>query len=236
MLLATLEERAAVAEELGVEEEEEEEEEGELEGGAGGAGAAAAAVAAVAVAAAAPAAPAAAAAAAAAGASPVASGGPITFHVLTPFGPSDAQLSISRSTYAASKKEGGAEEIKGKQRLILALSKAIDLALLSEEEGAKERVVSLKEERRALLGVAGENEEGGAAGGRAARPRRSGTDVSWRTLLGARVTAVRRPRGEALDSSGDEKDGEYERSELRLSSKKSVGCPRQKGYFLIGHH
>jgi hypothetical protein len=23
---------------------------------------------------------------------------------------------------------------------------------------------------------------------------------------------------------------------LRLSSKKSVGCPRQKGYFLIGHH
>ena len=73
------------------------------------------------------------------------------------------------------------------------------------------RVVSLKEERRALLGVAGENEEGGAAGGRAARPRRSGTDVSWRTLLGARVTAVRRPRGEALDSSGDEKDGEYER-------------------------
>ena len=34
-----------------------------------------------------------------------------------------------------------------------------------------------------------------------------------RTLLGARVTAVRRPRGEALDSSGDEKDGEYERSE-----------------------
>ena len=67
------------------------------------------------------------------------------------------------------------------------------------------RVVSLKEERRALLGVAGENEEGGAAaGGRAARPRRSGTDVSWRTLLGARVTAVRRPRGEALDSSGDE--------------------------------
>ena len=146
---------------------------------------------------------------------PVASGGPITFHVLTPFAHSDAQLSISRSTYAASKKEGGAEEIKGKQRLILALSKAIDLALLSEEEGAKERVVSLKEERRALLGVAGENEEGGAAGGRAARPRRSGTDVSWRTLLGARVTAVRRPRGEALDSSGDEKDGEYERIEAK---------------------
>ena len=105
--------------------------------------------------------------------------------------------------------------IKGKQRLILALSKAIDLALLSEEEGAKERVGSLKEERRALLGVAGENEEGGAAGGRAARPRRSGTDVSWRTLLGARVTAVRRPRGEALDSSGDEKDGEYERIEAK---------------------
>ena len=64
-----------------------------------------------------------------------------------------------------------------------------------------------------MLGVAGENEEGGAglgAGGRAERPRRSGTDVSWRTLLGARVTAVRRPRGEALDSSGDEKDGERE--------------------------
>jgi hypothetical protein len=104
------------------------------------------------------------------------------------------------------------------QRLFLALSKAIDLALLSEEEGAEERVVSLKEERRALLGVAGKNEMGGAAGGRrgrVARPRRSDTDVSWRTLLGARVTAVRRPRGEALDSSGDEKDGEYERIEAK---------------------
>ena len=31
----------------------------------------------------------------------------------------------------------------------------------------------------------------------------------------ARVTAVRRPRGEALDSSGDEKDGEYERIEAK---------------------
>ena len=65
------------------------------------------------------------------------------------------------------------------------------------------------------LGLGLGNEEGGAAGGRAARPRRSGTDVSWRTLLGARVTAVRRPRGEALDSSGDEKDGEYERIEAK---------------------
>ena len=84
VLPATLEVRAAVAEELGVMEEGKEEEEGELEGSAGSAGAAAAAVAAVA--AAAPAAP----AAAAVGASPVDSGGPITFHVLTPFGPSDA--------------------------------------------------------------------------------------------------------------------------------------------------
>ena len=76
------------------------------------------------------------------------------------------------------------------------------------------RLRGLTEERSALLIEAGEG-EGGAVGGRAARPRRSGTDVSWRTLLGARVTAVRRPRGEALDSSGDEKDGEYERSEAQ---------------------
>ena len=68
--------------------------------------------------------------------------------------------------------------------------------------------------RKGEVVAARENEEGGAAGGRAARPRRSGTDVSWRTLLGARVTAVRRPR-EALDSSGDEKDGEYERIEAK---------------------
>jgi hypothetical protein len=88
VLPATLEVRAAVAEELGVMEEEKEEEEGELEGSAGGAGAAA-----VAAAAAAPAAP----AAAAVGASRVASGGPITFHVLTPCGSLDAQLSISPS-------------------------------------------------------------------------------------------------------------------------------------------
>ena len=129
-------------------------------------------------------------------------------------GTTDAQLSITRSSYAASKREGGAEESRGRQRLIMALSKAIDLAVLSQEEGWKERVASLTEERSALLIEAGEG-EGGAVGGHAARQRRVGTDVSYRTLLGARVTAVRRPRGRSLDSSGDEKDGDYVRMEIK---------------------
>ena len=72
-------------------------------------------------------------------------------------------------------------------------------------QGILSLVPAGSQQRSALLTEAGEG-EGGAVGGRAARQRRVGTDVSYRTLLGATVTAVRRPRGRSLDSSGDEKD------------------------------
>ncbi len=48
------------------------------------------------------------------------------------------------------------------------------------------------------------------------RPPGGARDLAEEGLAAAaRVTAVRRPRGEALDSSGDEKDGEYERIEAK---------------------